>query len=443
MWQALLLFLVPLLMSSVLQSISTTLNSIFVGRLIGVRGLAAISAFFPIFFLLVSFVIGLSSGSTVLIGQAHGARDEHRVRKVAGNALSLCIVLGVAVAFLGSFLTYPLLVAIGTPNDILPASIGYARIAFYGLPLLFFYLMYTTLMRGVGDTTTPLYFLIASTLFGMALTPAFILGWAGLPRIGVNAAIVSALLSTALTQMALFFYLRARRHPLALTREMLRDFALDWTLVKAIVRIGIPSAIQIVMVSLAEIAVISFVNAFGSGATAAYGAVNQVVNYVQFPAVTLAIAASIFGAQAIGARQAHRLGEIVRAAVLLNYGIVGILIVLGYLLDGPLLSLFLGTSPTLEVARSLLKITLWSYAIYGNMAVLSGIMRASGTVLVPTAISIFMVWGVEVPTAYVLSHRIGIDGVWIGYPVAYCAGLALQSAFYFLVWKRRELRPIL
>jgi Na+-driven multidrug efflux pump len=132
MCQALLLFLVPLLMSSVLQSISTTLNSIFVGRLIGVRGLAAISAFFPIFFLLVSFVIGLSSGSTVLIGQAHGARDEHRVRKVAGNALSLCIVLGVAVAFLGSFLTYPLLVAIGTPNDILPASIGYARIAFYG-----------------------------------------------------------------------------------------------------------------------------------------------------------------------------------------------------------------------------------------------------------------------------------------------------------------------
>lgn len=437
-----LLFLVPLLVSNVLQSISMTLNSIFVGRLIGVQGLAAVSAFFPIFFLLVSFVIGLSSGSTVLIGQAHGARDEHRVRKVAGNALSLCILLGIAVAIFGSFLTDPLLVAIGTPSDILPASIGYARTVFYGLPLLFFYLMYTTLMRGVGDTLTPLYFLIASTLLGMVLTPAFILGWGGLPRIGVNAAIVSSLVGTALTQVALFFYLRARKHPLALSVEMLRDFALDWHLVKAIVRIGVPSAIQIIMVSLAEIAVISFVNHFGSGATAAYGAVNQVVNYVQFPAVTLAITASIFGAQAIGARQFHKLDEIVRTAVLLNYGIVGVLIVIGYALDGPLLSLFLGNSPTLEIARALLRITLWSYAIYGNLAVLSGIMRASGFVLWPTAISIFMVWGIEVPTAYVLMLRIGIDGVWIGYPVAYCTGLALQTALYFLVWKRRELRPI-
>ncbi|HXP94253.1 MAG TPA: MATE family efflux transporter [Candidatus Binatia bacterium] len=437
-----LVFLFPLMLGNVLQSISMTLNTIFVGRLIGVPGLAAISAFFPVFFLLISFVIGLSSASTVLIGQAHGARDEHRVRKVAGNALSLCILLGIAGAVAGSFVADPLLKAIGTPSDILPASIGYARIAFYGLPLLFFYLMYTTLLRGVGDSTTPLYFLIVSTLLGMALTPAFILGWAGLPRIGVNAAIVSSLLATAATQLVLFFYLRARKHPLALNMEMLRDFALDRSLVATILRIGVPAGIQVVMVSLAEIAVISFVNRFGSGATAAYGAVNQVVNYIQFPAITLAITASIFGSQAIGARRFDRLGAIVRSSVVLNYVIVGTLIVLGYGLDKPLLSLFLGNSPTLEIARTLLKITLWSYAIYGNMAVLSGVMRASGAVLWPTAISIFMVWGIEVPTAYVLSQRIGLDGVWIGYPVAYCAGLALQSAYYFLVWKRRELRPI-
>lgn len=437
-----LVFLVPLMLGNVLQSISMTLNTIFVGRLVGVSGLAAVSAFFPIFFLLISFVIGLSSGSTVLIGQAHGARNEHRVRKVAGNAFSLCILLGIVVAVLGSFLAKPLLEATGTPSDILPASIGYARIAFYGLPLLFFYLMYTTLMRGVGDSTTPLYFLVVSTLLGMALTPAFILGWGGLPRIGINAAIVSSLVATGASQVVLFFYLRARKHPLALNMEMLRDFALDRHLVVATLRIGIPAGIQIIMVSLAEIAVISFVNHYGSAATAAYGAVNQVVNYIQFPAITLAIAASIFGSQAIGAQRFDRLGAIVRSAVVLNYVIVGTLVVLGYALDKPLLSLFLGNSPTLEVARALLKITLWSYVIYGNMAVLSGVMRASGAVLWPTAISIFMVWGVEVPTAYVLTHRIGLNGVWIGYPVAYCVGLALQSAYYFFVWKRRELRAI-
>jgi len=119
-----LVFLFPLMLGNVLQSISMTLNTIFVGRLIGVPGLAAISAFFPVFFLLISFVIGLSSASTVLIGQAHGARDEHRVRKVAGNALSLCILLGIAGAVAGSFVADPLLKAIGTPSDILRRRSG-------------------------------------------------------------------------------------------------------------------------------------------------------------------------------------------------------------------------------------------------------------------------------------------------------------------------------
>jgi Na+-driven multidrug efflux pump len=217
---------------------------------------------------------------------------------------------------------------------------------------------------------------------------------------------------------------------------------LDWTVVRLIVKIGVPAGLQVVMVSLAEVAVLSFVNHYGSNAVAAYGAVNQVVNYIQFPAISLSIAASIFGAQAIGARSFHRIGEIVRAAVILNYIIVGTLIVLGYALDKPLLSLFLGDSPTVGIARGLLDITLWSYVIFGNAAVLSGVMRASGTVLWPTMISVFTIWAVEVPIAWVLSSRIGLNGVWVGYPAAYCVMLALQSAYYFRVWKRRELRAL-
>lgn len=441
-WQALLLFLIPLMLSNVLQSISMTLNTIFIGRLISVQGLAAVSAFFPVFFLLISFIIGLSSGSTVLIGQAHGARDEARVRLVAGNALSLSLILGVILGIVGFFTCESLLRVTGTPANVLDMSIGYARIAFLSMPVLFFYLVYTTILRGVGDSRTPLYFLVVSTVLGMIFTPAFILGWAGLPKIGVNAAIVSGTLATIVSQVALFFYLRARHHALALTDELLRDFKLDWNLVRTIVRIGVPAGIQVVMVSLAEVAVISFVNRFGSNATAAYGAVNQVVNYIQFPAISIGIAASIFGAQAIGARKYEQLGAIVRSAVMLNYVIAGALIVLAYALETPLLSLFLRQSPTLAIARRLLEITLWSYVIFGNTAVLSGVMRASGTVLWPTLLSITSIWAVEVPVAYVLSHRIGLDGVWIGYPVAYCVSLALQSSFYFFVWKRRDIAPI-
>jgi Na+-driven multidrug efflux pump len=191
-----------------------------------------------------------------------------------------------------------------------------------------------------------------------------------------------------------------------------------------------------VMVSLAELAVISFVNRFGSHATAAYGAVNQIVSYVQFPAISIGITASIFGSQAIGAQRNDLLTRVIRSGVGLNYAIGGTLITLCYIFKREIVGLFLTDQATLEIAVRLLAITLWSYLLFGNAAVLSGIMRASGTVFWPTAISIAAIWGVEVPVAYILSHRIGIEGIWVGYPAAFATSLTLQSAYYFFVWKR-------
>ena len=196
------------------------------------------------------------------------------------------------------------------------------------------------------------------------------------------------------------------------------------------------------MVSLSEIAVISFVNRYGSDATAAYGAVNQVVSYVQFPAISIGIAASIFGAQSIGARRIDRLGAIVRTGVGLSYAIEGALVLVVYAFSWLILSLFLTTEHTLNIAHTLLDITLWSYVIFGNSAVLSGVMRSSGAVVWPTLLSILSIWVVEVPCAYVLSHRIGIDGVWIAYPIAFATNLIMQSTYYFRFWKRREVKAL-
>ncbi len=212
---------------------------------------------------------------------------------------------------------------------------------------------------------------------------------------------------------------------------------IDWKILGAVVRIGVPTGLQVMMVSLAEIAVISFVNRFGSSATAAYGAVNQVIGYVQFPAISIGISASIFGAQCIGARREDKLGSVIRSAVGLNYAIGGFIIAICYIFAWNIIGWFITDPHTLGIAHGLLMITLWSYAIFGNSAVLSGIMRGSGTVLWPTAIGIFAIWGVEVPAAYLLMHRFGLNGVWLGYPIAYCVGLALQFSYYEFVWKRK------
>jgi putative MATE family efflux protein len=437
MWQILLVFLVPLMLSNVLQSASQTMASIWIGRLISTQALGAISAVFPIIFLLFSFVFGVSSGSSVLIGQAFGAKDFHKVKKIAGTVTGAALYLGIIVAVVGYFGSATILTWLATPPDIIAQSDAYARVAFLTMPVFFVYFVYATILRGTGDSATPFYALIVSSVLAIGITPLFIVGLFGLPKLGVVSAAVSGLIANTAAFAWLLIYLRRKNHPLQFDRETLVDMGIDWKILGGVLRIGLPTALQVMMVSLAEIAVISFVNRFGSSATAAYGAVNQVVGYVQFPAISIGIAASIFGAQCIGARREDKLGSVIRSAVGLNYVVGGIIIAVCYLCAWFILGWFITDRNTLLIAHQLLMITLWSYLLFGNSAVLSGLMRGSGAVLWPTINGIFAIWGVEVPVAWFLMHRIGLDGVWLGYPAAYCVVLALQFTYYEFVWKKR------
>jgi putative MATE family efflux protein len=437
MWQILLVFLVPLMLSNVLQSASQTMASIWIGRLISTQALGAISAVFPIVFLLFSFVFGVSSGSSVLIGQAFGARDQHKVKKIAGTVLAAALYLGIIVAIVGAVGSTTVLGWLGTPADIIGMADAYARVIFLTMPVFFVYFVYATILRGTGDSTTPFYALIVSAVLAIAITPLFIVGVFGLPKLGVVSAAVAGLIANSAALAWLLYYLNRRDHPLKIDAETLRDMRIDWKILGGVVRIGVPTGIQVMMVSLAELAVISFVNRFGSSATAAYGAVNQVVGYVQFPAISIGIAASIFGAQCIGARREDKLGSVIRSAVGLNYVVGGILIGLCYIFAWVILGWFITDSNTLRIAHQLLMITLWGYLLFGNSAVLSGVMRGSGTVLWPTINGIFAIWAVEVPVAYILMHRIGLPGVWLGYPISYGVALLLQFCYYEFVWKKK------
>jgi putative MATE family efflux protein len=437
MWRTMLVFLVPLMLSNVLQSASGTIASVWIGRLLGTPALGAISAVFPIMFLLISFFIGIASGGTVLIGQAFGAGDAHKVKKIAGTVLGTALFLGIIIGIVGYFVSPLILGLLATPGNILAESDAYAKVVFLTMPVVFTYIAYTTFLRGTGDSTTPLYALLVSTALTVFITPLFITGIFGFPKLGVVSAAVSGGLANAFAFAWLLWTLARQKHPLKFDRETLSDMLVDWSILRTVIRIGVPTGIQIMMVSLAEIALLGFVNRFGSSATAAYGAVVQVVSYVQFPAISIGITASIFAAQCIGARREDKLGSVVRSAVGLNYAIGALLVTICYLFSWDILGWFIISPHTLAIAHGLLTITLWSYVVFGNTAVLSGIMRGSGSVLWPTTISIFSIWGVEVPSAYLLMHHFGLSGVWMGYPIAFCTGVVLQFCYYEFVWKRR------
>jgi Na+-driven multidrug efflux pump len=197
-----------------------------------------------------------------------------------------------------------------------------------------------------------------------------------------------------------------------------------------------------VVISLSELVILALVNGHGSQATAAYGAVTQIVNYVQFPALSIAITASILAAQTIGAGRVERLGAILGTGLWLNAVLTGGLVLLGYALSHTVLGLFLTQAPVLAQAEHLLHLMLWSILVFGFQAVIGGVMRASGDVLVPMAISVFCILGVQLPVAYALNARLGLEGIWIAFPVAYLAMLGLQTAYYRGVWRHRKIRRL-
>ena len=441
-WKIFLIFLVPMMLANILQSLSGTLNNIFLGHMIGVQALAAASAFFPIMLFLISFVMGLGSGASVLIGQAWGAKQPERVRAVAGTTLTVGLLGGVVVAVFGGGFAHLLLERLHTPPDILVEATRYARVCLYAMPGFFAFLLITAIMRGVGDTVTPLFALIVSTIVGLLVTPALITGWMGLPKMGVTSAAVGFVTSFAVTLVWLVFYLRHKGHALAPNAELFRNMRIDGAILRSVLRIGIPTAMQMVIMSLAEVALLSMVNDFGSNATAAYGVGNQVLGYVQFPAMSIAIAASILGAQAIGAGHPERLGSITRAGILINFAITGALLLICYLFARPLIGLFTQSPEATQIALNLLHIVLWSTLIFGAAAVTSGVMRSSGTVLVPTLLSISAIVLVEVPVAWILSQRIGINGVWIAYPVTFVTMLILQVSYYRLFWRKQRIQKL-
>lgn len=437
LWQRFVLFLLPLMLSNILQSLSGTINNIYIGQMIGVDALAAAAVFFPIVFFLMSFIIGLSSGATVLIGQAWGARNMDTLKEVVGTTLTVTFLAGVLVAVLGAIFTQPMMELLGVSSNIMPMAVGYARIFMIGMPFFFLFLITTSMLRGVGDTVTPLIALVLSILVGLVLTPALIQGWLGLPRIGVDAAAVAAIVGWTLVLVFFFFYLRAKKHAMAPDAELIRHLHINGPILLTVLKLGIPAGVQMVVSSISSIIVVGLINRFGSDATAAYGAVNQVMSYVQFPAMSIAIAASIFAAQSIGARQIQQLGAVTRTGLAMNLILTGTLILCAYLFSEHIVALFITEPDVIAMTQALLHIVLWSVLLFGASAILAGIMRASGTVLVPMLISLGCILGVELPGAIILSQHFGLEGIWMAYAASFSAMLVGQAVYYWFFWRRK------
>lgn len=437
-----LVFLGPLVLTNILQALTGTVNHIYVGRLLGAGSLAAVASFMPLFLLFSAFVFGLGTGASILAGQAWGAGHHERLRAVAGTTLCAGVLLGLVLAVGGAVAAAPLMAAMGTPADVRPEAVAYARGMMALFPVLFTSMLAAALLRGTGDTVTPLRALVVSLCVTVVLAPLFIRGapGVGLPALGILGGVAALLLATLASLGWTAWHLRRRAHVLAPGRALAAQLRLDGALLRMLVRLGVPTGLFFITGSLADLGLLSLVNAHGSAATAAWGAASQVMSYVLFPAMAVAMAASVFAAQAIGAGQGGQVAAVTRTGMRMNLLLTGGLAVLVFVAAPWVVGLFVADARVVDIAARVLHITVWGAVFFGLASVYSGVMRASGTVLVPTIISLGCLACLIVPLGWLLGRHAGLVAIWAAYPATYLCALGCQALYFHGVWRRKRLQ---
>ncbi|HEY9131617.1 MAG TPA: MATE family efflux transporter [Dyella sp.] len=429
--KTLLLFALPILGSTVLQSLNASVNAMWIGHYLGESALTATSNATLILFLLLSAVFGVSMACTILVGQSLGARNVLEAKRVVGTSAGFFLAISITIAALSYLFTPALLRAMGTPADALPYAVPYLRIIFLALPSMYFYNFMMMTLRGAGDSRTPFMFMGLSVVLDVALNPILIFGLGPFPKMGIAGSATATLIAQSVALFALLGTLYARKYFLRITRAELKLLLPDTTILRALIFKGLPMGLQMIVISSSAILMMRLVNSYGSQTTAAYGAATQLWNYVQMPAMAIGAAVSSMAAQNVGARLWDRVGRIAVTGVGYNFLLSGTLVALVYLFNQPALNLFLpGDSVGLHLAEHLNAIVVWSFVFFGVTFVIFGVVRSTGAVWAPLIILTITMWLVRPPFALSLMSSMGADAIWWSFPLGSLLSMLLAMAYY-------------
>jgi putative MATE family efflux protein len=436
-------FSLPILLANVLQSLNGSVNSIWVGRYLGEAALTATSNANTVMFLLIGAAFGVALAATILIGQCIGANNIRETKRVVGTSATFFAAISVGMAIAGLLLCRPLLIAMSTPADSLPLAVAYMRVIFLALPFLYMYAFVMAVLRGVGDSKTPFYFMLLSVGIDIALNPVFIFGLGPIPRLGIAGSALATFVAQAVSLTALIRHLYRRKHVLCLHKDELALLKVDWSVVGTLVKKGIPMSAQMLVISLSGVLMITLVNRFGVDTTAAFGAAMQIWNYIQMPAFAVGMGVSAMTAQNVGAGKWDRVTRIAGVGVLYSVLLTGSIVILIELLDLHIFGLFLPAgSAALGIASHMNRIVTSSFIFFGISVALFGVVRATGAVMAPLIVLTISMLVVRFPLAEIFLDRYHVDAVWWSFPVSSVLSAILALLYYkYGSWRSAHMLP--
>ena len=422
----------PILLANFLQVSYQLIDSLWIGNLIGADALGAVSLSSTVLFTVLSFVIGLNNAALTILSQQTGRKSETGMKRYLNAFVVLMSAMAAGLGLIGFAAAVPVLRLLGTPDGMMPLAASYLKINFIGMLFLFGYNFITTVLRSVGDSKSPLYFVTAAVVLNTVLDPVFIrvFDW------GIEGAAYATIVSQGgAFVIGLLYTLKKRLVPFERPSiPSLRE-------VKDILKLGIPAGLQMSVISAGIMAIMSVVASFGPAAVAGYGAAQRLDSLIMLPAQALGTAVNSMAGQNIGAGNWDRVGRITKYGLVYNFVAMLILAAVLFLLADFSIRLFTGDREAVGFGADYLKMIAFFYPFLGINFILNGTVRAAGAMFQVLVLNIISFWVLRYPFTWLLAGWFGEKGIALGMGASFVIS-SLTAILYYRYGGWRSIQAI-
>ena len=420
------MFALPIIAASMLQQFYNVVDSIVVGNVLGKGALAAVGASFPVIFVLISLLLGISSGITVVVSQYFGAKQYDNVVKAINTFYVFIFLASLLMSVLGVYFSRDIFIALRLPAEIMDEAVDYLHIYLGGLIFMFAFYGTNAILRGMGDSRTPLYFTIFSTILNIALDLLFVMVF----EWGIKGVAYASVIAQALAFVGVSIQINRGDSLIHFSRS---NLVFDWKIFMQSLRIGLPTGLQQSFVAFGLIGIMWIVNEFGTDTIAAFTAATRLDSFASMPAMAFSSALATFVGQNIGAHKIERVrrGFFVTLIIASSFAILVSLIM--YFFGTDLIKIFNQDPNVVHIGYSYLVIVSSFYVLFAAMFTVHGVLRGAGDTFVLMFITLFALWGLRIPLSYYLSRPalgLGSDGIWWGVPIGWAFGLTVSFLYY-------------
>ena len=424
-------FSLPLLVGNVFQQLYNMVDSWVVGKYVGTTALAAVGIGFPVIFLLVSLFLGLSIGGSVMIAQFIGLGDREAVGRSVNTIYSTVMLAILPITVVGLLAAGPILRIIQVPEDAFAQAHTYLLVVFAGLIGSLGYNINAGIMQGLGDSKTPLIFLVVACVINIILDLVFVLVFSW----GVFGVAFATIIAQAVSWLMGVAYIN-RKYDFLHIRPL--HLSIDKVLLKRVLRLGIPSGIQQCQLAVAVLVLQALINGFGTAFAAGFSVANKIDTFAFMPIDSFALALTTYVGQNVGAGRLDRVEQGVRQTLVLCVAVCLVMTALVVPNADFLLGLFDKTPEVLASGRAYLYRVLIPMFTLAVMYPLNNALRGAGAAIAPMISNIVALWAVRVPLAYVLAYTFGRENLYWAYPIGWVIGIAISATVYLRGrWKER------